>query len=70
MSERLDGEQAQQILDFMRQVDAVLAVIDFDRQEVDEQVARLIEERTRTAKPRIFARPTPCEMSFCHWAFA
>ena len=50
----LDGDQTKQILDFMRQVDAVLAVIDFGRHETNEQVAGLIEERTRAREAREF----------------
>jgi cysteinyl-tRNA synthetase len=52
----LDGDQARLILDFMRQVDAVLAVIDFDRRESDERVARLIEERTRARQVNDFCK--------------
>ena len=52
----LDGDQARLILDFMRQVDAVLAVIDFDRWESDERVARLIEERTRARQANDFCK--------------
>ncbi len=52
----LDGDQAGQILDFVHQVDAVLAVIDFDRQESDERVARLIEERAQARRANDFCK--------------
>lgn len=41
----IDADQARQILDFIRQADAVLAVIDFNRQETDQRVAQLTAQR-------------------------
>ena len=52
----LDAQQVQQVLEFMRQVDAVLAVIDFDRQEPDQRVAGLIEERAQARQAKDFRR--------------
>jgi len=52
----LDGDQAKQVLDFLRQVDAVLAVIDFDRQESNDRVARLIEERAQARQAKDYCK--------------
>jgi cysteinyl-tRNA synthetase len=55
-SGELDGDQAKQILDFMRQVDAVLAVMDFGCQQSDDRVARLIEERAQAREAKDFRK--------------
>jgi cysteinyl-tRNA synthetase len=52
----VDGGQGKQILDFMREVDAVLAVIEFDRQAPDERVARLIAERAQARAVKDFGK--------------
>jgi cysteinyl-tRNA synthetase len=52
----LDGDQAKQVLDFMRQADAVLAVIDFDRQASDQRVADLIAQRTQARADKDFGK--------------
>ena len=52
----LDEQQAAQVLDFMRQVDAVLAVIDFDRQPADQRALRLIEERAQARAAKDFRK--------------
>ena len=40
----------------MRQVDAVLAVIDFDRPPADQRVVRLIEERAQARAAKDFRK--------------
>ena len=52
----LDCQQAKQVLDFMQQVDMVLAVIDFDRREVDERVAGLIDRRSRARATKDYGK--------------
>ena len=52
----LDEQQAAEVLDFMRQVDAVLAVIDFDRPQADQRVVRLIEERAQARAAKDFRK--------------
>jgi cysteinyl-tRNA synthetase len=52
----LDGDQARQVLDFMRQVNGVLDVIDFQREEPDAQVARLVEARDNARRAKDFLR--------------
>ena len=65
----LDADQVRQVLDFMRQVNGVLDVIDFKRAEPDAQVARLVEERDAARRAKDFQRPTPCVTSYRRWAF-
>jgi cysteinyl-tRNA synthetase len=50
----LDGEQVAQILDFMRQTNDVLNVVDFRPTEPNAQVARLIEARERARRAKDF----------------
>ena len=53
----LDGDQARQVLDFMRQINAVLDVMDFPSNEADEpdaQVAKLIEAREKARRAKDF----------------
>jgi len=53
----LDGDQVQQVLDFVRQANQILAVIDFESEEQrDEQVERLIEARNTARQARDFAQ--------------
>jgi cysteinyl-tRNA synthetase len=47
-----DGEQARQVLDFMCLVNGVLAVIDFQRDAPDAQVAGLIEARNKARQAK------------------
>jgi cysteinyl-tRNA synthetase len=54
-SGELDGDQARQVLDFMRQVNGVLDVIDFQREEPDAQVARLVEARDNARRAKDFS---------------
>jgi len=53
---QLSHDQAQQILEFMRQVNAILAVIDFPCEDGDPQVQQLLEERRAARRNRDFAR--------------
>ena len=50
----LDGDQVRQVLDFMRQANGVLDVIDFQREEPDAQVAKLIEAREKARQAKDF----------------
>lgn len=53
----LDSDQVQQVLGFVRQVNQILAVIDFEsKEERDEQVERLIEARNTARQARDFAQ--------------
>ena len=51
-SNELDGDQARQVLDFMRQVNGVLDVIDFQRPTPDAEVASLIEARNQARQAK------------------
>jgi len=55
-SGELDGDQVRQVLDFMRQVNSVLDVIDFKREEPDAEVARLVEARDNARRTKDFPR--------------
>ncbi len=50
----LDGEQVGQVLDFMRQANAVLDVVDFHREEPHAQAARLLEARQKAREAQDF----------------
>lgn len=50
-----DAEQLGQVLDFMRQVNRVLAVIDFEAAESDGPVEELIQRRNEARRTRDFA---------------
>ena len=52
----LDEDQVQRILDFMRQVNGILDVVDFDDGEPDAQAERLIEERDAARREKNFQR--------------
>jgi cysteinyl-tRNA synthetase len=52
----LDADQAQKILEFMRQVNRVLDVVDFRKPESDAQVASLIEARDNARKSKDFLK--------------
>ena len=52
----LDDEQVQQVLDFMRQVNRILDVVDFAAEESDAQVEGLIEQRNQARRERNFER--------------
>ncbi|MGD0383263.1 MAG: cysteine synthase [Thermoguttaceae bacterium] len=52
----LDGGQVRQVLDFMRQANSVLDVIDFQRQEPDAQVSSLVEARDNARKMKDFQK--------------
>jgi len=52
----LDGDQARGVLDFMRQANKVLDVIDFQRAEPDQQVASLVEARNNARRMKDFSR--------------
>jgi cysteinyl-tRNA synthetase len=51
-----DADQARQVLDFMRQVNSVLDVIDFHRDEPDAHVARLVEDRDNARRSKDFQK--------------
>ncbi len=51
-AEELDGGQTRQVLGFMRQANDILGVIDFDLQEPDAQVTRLIEARDQARQAK------------------
>ena len=58
----LDADQVRQVLDFMRQVNGVLDVIDFQRDESDAEVARLVEARDKARQAKDFPhRRRPAE---------
>jgi cysteinyl-tRNA synthetase len=46
----LDGEQRDKILDFMRRVDSVLAVMDFEQVAVDPEIDKLLADREKARK--------------------
>jgi len=48
----LDGDQVRQVLDFMRQTNGVLEVVDFQDEKPDAQVARLIEAREKARQSK------------------
>ena len=50
----LDADRAKRVLDFMRQVNGVLDVIDFRREEPDAEVARLLEARRQARQAKDF----------------
>ncbi|NLF71246.1 MAG: cysteine--tRNA ligase [Candidatus Anammoximicrobium sp.] len=53
----LDGEQVQQVLGFVRQVNQILAVIDFEPAEQrDEHVEQLVEARNAARQAKDFAQ--------------
>jgi cysteinyl-tRNA synthetase len=52
--EELDGDQAGQVLDFMRQTNDVLNVIDFRAEEPNAQAAKLIEAREKARQTKDF----------------
>lgn len=52
----MDASQTQQALDFMRQVNRVLAVIDFEDPQRDLQIERLVELRNQARQEKDFAR--------------
>jgi cysteinyl-tRNA synthetase len=52
----LDADQARQVLDFMRQVNGVLEVIDFGREKPDAKVAELVEARQQARRERDFGK--------------
>lgn len=52
----LDADQARQVHDFIRQTNSVLDVIDFKREEPDEQVAKLVEARDNARRTKDFPR--------------
>jgi cysteinyl-tRNA synthetase len=52
----LDGDQVQRVLEFVRQANQVLAVVDFPSGERDAQVEELIAERNRARQAKDFAR--------------
>ena len=47
-----DGDQVRQVLDFMRWVNDVLDVIDFQRETPDTQVASLMEARDKARQAK------------------
>ena len=55
-SGELDADQARQVLDFMRQVNTVLDVIDFHREESDDQISNLIEARNSARQKKDFPK--------------
>ena len=52
----LDGEQVELVLDFMRQANEILDVIDFDEDQCDASVQRLVEERDEARQCKDFER--------------
>jgi len=52
--EELDGDQVGQILDFMRQTNEVLNVVDFQPGEINPQAAKLIEAREKARRTKDF----------------
>jgi cysteinyl-tRNA synthetase len=52
----MDPEQVQHCLDFLRHVNCVLDVIDFDDPEGDAQVQRLVQQRDRARLKKDFKR--------------
>jgi cysteinyl-tRNA synthetase len=55
-AQELDEEQARQVLDFMRQANGILDVIDFRQEPADPEVARLVEARDRARAAKDFSR--------------
>jgi cysteinyl-tRNA synthetase len=55
-SGELDGDDVKQILDFIRQTNRILGVIDFEEGTRDAQVQRLIEARNQARRERDFPR--------------
>jgi cysteinyl-tRNA synthetase len=53
---QLDAEQVEQVLDFIRLVNRIVDVIDFEEGADDPQVQQLIEERSRARDEKDFQR--------------
>jgi cysteinyl-tRNA synthetase len=53
-AQELDEEQARQVLDFMRQANGILDVIDFRQEPVDAEVARLLAARQQARAAKDF----------------
>jgi cysteinyl-tRNA synthetase len=53
---QLDAEQVEQILSFMRLVNRIVDVIDFDEEADDPRVQQLVEQRSRARQERDFRR--------------
>ena len=53
---QLDQQQVQEILDFMREIDRVLAVLDFEAGEPDEELQQLIDQRDQARQEGDFQR--------------
>jgi cysteinyl-tRNA synthetase len=53
---RVGGRGAAQVLEFLRDADTVLGIIEHERGAVDEEIERLIAERDRAREDRDFAR--------------
>jgi len=52
----LDRDQVEQVLDFMRRVNRILDVVDFQRQPGDTKIERLVAERNMARRDRDFDR--------------
>ncbi len=52
----LDADQVSRVLDFMKQANHILDVIDFEDFDGDEQVGRLLEERNQARQEKNFER--------------
>ena len=67
-SGELDADQARQVLEFMRQVNTVLDVIDFHREESDEQISNLIEARNAARQKKDFPKADALRQNSKPWA--
>jgi cysteinyl-tRNA synthetase len=52
----LDGDQVQQVLEFARQVNGTLDVVDFEDERDDARVEQLVEERNKARHEKDFER--------------
>jgi cysteinyl-tRNA synthetase len=61
----LDADQVRRVLDFFRQANRVLAVIDFDAKEKDAEVEQLVDQRNQARQGRDFARADAIREQLC-----
>ncbi len=51
---KISKKNAKQALDFLKKIDSVLAVMDFEEEEVPKQITELAEKREKARKEKDF----------------